>query len=66
MSDAIRTAKQVAGLVERTLAPLLLAMTPWRPEFRVIVLDAVSRRAAALAAETRELPGWPPRDPSEE
>jgi hypothetical protein len=49
--QVINSAQRVAVLTEQTLAPLLLAMTGWRPEFRAIMLRAVGRRALALAAE---------------
>jgi hypothetical protein len=55
IAQALDTARRVADLTERTLAPLLLALTGWRPEFRAIVLSAVGRRALALAAEAERL-----------
>ena len=51
IAQALDTARRVADLTDQTLAPLLLALTGWRPEFRAIVLNAVGRRALALADE---------------
>jgi hypothetical protein len=54
VSDVIATARRVERLVESALAPLLMTMAAWRPEFRAIVLEALAHRAAALAAEQRK------------
>jgi hypothetical protein len=55
VTDAEETAYNIARLVEQTLAPLLLVMTSWQPVFRIIVLEAVGRRALALAEEYRAM-----------
>lgn len=58
MSDvekALKLACQIEHLVDRTIEPLLITMSgsAWAPDFRRIVLEGLSQKAAKLARDQK-------------